>query len=193
MKHICVYCGSSPGRLDAYAAGAKALAGALVQRGLGLVYGGASVGLMGAVADTVLQLGGHVVGVIPQGLARKEVVHRGLSELHLTSSMHERKTMMAELADGFIALPGGIGTFEELFEVWTWSQLGIHAKPCGLLNVAGYYDTLVNFLDHATTEQFLRPPQRDLLMVEQDPAVLLERFARYQRPSTQRWLDVTQT
>src|SRR5450830_419728 len=189
MKNICVYCGSSPGRLEAYAIGARALARALVDRNLGLVYGGAGIGLMGLVADTVLQLGGRAVGVIPEALARKEVVHKGLSELHITQSMHERKTMMAELSDGFIAMPGGIGTFEEIFEIWTWSQLGIHTKPCGLLNVAGYYDALTTFLDHAATEQFLKPQHRSLLIVEHEPAALLDRFASYQPPSVQKWLD----
>jgi len=189
MKNICVYCGSSPGRLEAYAIGARALARALVDRDLGLVYGGAGIGLMGLVADTVLQLGGRAVGVIPEALARKEVVHKGLSELHITQSMHERKTMMAELSDGFIAMPGGIGTFEEIFEIWTWAQLGIHAKPCGLLNVAGYYDALTTFLDHAAAEQFLKPQHRSLLIVEHEPEALLDRFASYQPPSVQKWLD----
>ena len=188
MKAVCVYCGSSPGRLEAYADGARALGQALVARDLGLVYGGASIGLMGLVADTVLQLGGRVVGVIPQALARKEVVHRHLTELHVTQSMHQRKTMMAELSDGFIAMPGGIGTFEEIFEIWTWAQLGIHAKPCGLLNVAGYFDALINFLDHATAEQFLKAPHRAQLIVEQQPLALLDQFGAYQPPSTAKWL-----
>lgn len=189
MKAVCVYCGSSPGRLEDYADGARALAGALVTRDLGLVYGGASIGLMGLVADAVLQLGGRAVGVIPQALARKEVVHRHLTELHVTQSMHERKTMMAELSDGFIAMPGGIGTFEEIFEIWTWAQLGIHAKPCGLLNVAGYYDALTTFLDHAAAEQFMKPPHRAMLIVEQQPEALLDRFARYQPIPVRKWLD----
>lgn len=189
MKNICVYCGSSPGLRPDYAQAARALAAAMVQRKLGLVYGGASVGLMGQVADAVLQLGGRVVGVIPEALARREVAHHGLTELHITHSMHERKTLMAELSDGFVALPGGIGTFEEIFEIWTWSQLGIHAKPCGLLNVAGYYDALTTFLDHATHEQFLRPTHRSLLMIESEPGALLDRFASYAQPSLQKWLE----
>ena len=193
MKAICVYCGSSPGRLDVYASAARALGQAMVERDLGLVYGGASIGLMGLIADTVMQLGGRAVGVIPKGLARKEVVHRHLTELHVTQSMHERKTLMAELSDGFIAMPGGIGTFEEIFEIWTWAQLGIHAKPCGLLNVAGYYDALTNFLDHAAAEQFLKPDQRSLLMVEQEPQALLDRFASYQPPSVRKWLDADES
>lgn len=188
MKNICVYCGSSSGRLPAYAEGARALAHALVARDWGLVYGGASIGLMGLVADTVLQLGGRVVGVIPEALARKEVAHAGLTQLHVTQSMHERKTLMAELSDGFIAMPGGIGTFEEIFEIWTWAQLGIHAKPCGLLNVAGYYDALTTFLDHATHEQFMKPPHRSLLIVEPEPVALLDRFDRFEPPQIQKWL-----
>ena len=148
---------------------------------------------MGLIADTVLQLGGRVVGVIPQALARKEVVHRHLTELHVTQSMHERKTMMAELSDGFIAMPGGIGTFEEIFEIWTWAQLGIHAKPCGLLNVAGYYDALTTFLDHAAAEQFLKPPHRSLLIVEQAPQALLDRFVSYRSPRVQKWLEADES
>jgi hypothetical protein len=193
MKAICVYCGSSPGRLEVYASAARALGQALVERDLGLVYGGASIGLMGLIADTVLQLGGRAVGVIPQALARKEVVHRHLTELHVTQSMHERKTLMADLSDGFIAMPGGIGTFEEIFEIWTWAQLGIHTKPCGLLNVAGYYDALSTFLDHAAAEQFLKPPHRSLLIVEQEPQALLDRFASYQPPSVRKWLDADES
>lgn len=193
MKAICVYCGSSPGRLEVYASAARALGQVLVERDLGLVYGGASIGLMGLIADTVLQLGGRAVGVIPQALARKEVVHRHLTELHVTRSMHERKTLMADLSDGFIAMPGGIGTFEEIFEIWTWAQLGIHAKPCGLLNVAGYYDALNTFLDHAAAEQFLKPPHRSLLIVEQAPQALLDRFASYQPPSVRKWLDADES
>ena len=189
MKNMCVYCGSSPGRLDVYAEGARALARALVTRDLGLVYGGASIGLMGLIADSVLAMGGRAVGVIPHALAQKEVAHKGLTELHITQSMHERKTLMAELSDGFIAMPGGIGTFEEIFEVWTWAQLGIHAKPCGLLNVGGYYDALTTFLDHATAEQFLKPPHRSLLVVESGPDALLDRFASYQAPGMQKWLN----
>lgn len=193
MKNICVYCGSSPGRLETYSDGARALGQALVARDLGLVYGGASVGLMGLVADAVLQLGGRVIGVIPQALERKELAHKGLTELHITDSMHERKMRMAELSDGFIAMPGGIGTFEEIFEIWTWAQLGFHAKPCGLLNVAGYYDGLTAFLDHAVAEQFVKPPHRTILLVEQQPDALLDRFAGYQAPSAHKWVEREQT
>jgi len=193
MKNICVYCGSNPGRLAAYADGARSLAKALVDRDLGLVYGGASVGIMGLIANSVLQLGGRAVGVIPEALKRKEIEHTGLTELHVTRSMHERKTLMADLSDGFIALPGGVGTLEEIFEVWTWAQLGFHAKPCGLLNVAGYYDGLTAFLDHTVAEQFVRPAHRSTLMVEPTPDVLLDRFASYQAPTVQKWVEKGQT
>ena len=193
MKSLCVYCGSSSGRIDAYATAARALARAMVERGISLVYGGASVGIMGVVADEVLRLGGQAVGVIPESLMRKELAHAGLSELHVTPSMHARKTLMAELADGFVALPGGIGTFEEIFEVWTWAQLGFHGKPCGLLNAAGYYDGLVTFLDHAASEQFVRADQRRMLVVEADPVALLDRFASYSPPALPKWVGRDET
>ena len=193
MKSLCVYCGSSSGRLDAYAQAARALAGAMVERGIRLVYGGACVGIMGVVADEVLRRGGQAVGVIPESLMCKELAHAGLTELHVTPSMHARKTLMAELADGFVALPGGIGTFEEIFEVWTWAQLGFHGKPCGLLNVAGYYDGLTAFLDHAASEQFVRADQRRMLVVETDPAALLDRFAGYTPPVQPKWVGRDET
>lgn len=193
MKSICVYCGSSPGRLEAYSDAARHLAKSLVDRGIRLVYGGASVGIMGLVADTVLQLGGQAVGVIPEALVRKELAHRNLTELHVTQSMHERKTLMAELSDGFIALPGGIGTLEEIFEIWTWAQLGFHSKPCGLLNAAGYFDSLIAFLDHAVAEQFVKKPHRSMLMVSHDPEVLLDRFAGYEPPAIQKWVGKAET
>ena len=193
MTSLCVYCGSSSGRLEDYAAAARALAGAMVERGIRLVYGGASVGIMGAVADEVLRLGGEAVGVIPESLMRKELAHAALSELHVTPSMHARKTLMAELADGFVALPGGIGTFEEIFEVWTWAQLGFHCKPCGLLNVAGYYDGLVAFLDHAAGEQFVRAEHRQMLVVESTPEALLDRFASYTPPALPKWVGCDET
>ena len=193
IKSLCVYCGSSSGRIDAYTQAARALAAAMVERGIRLVYGGASVGIMGAVADEVLRLGGQAVGVIPESLMRKELAHASLSELHVTPSMHARKTLMAELADGFVALPGGIGTFEEIFEVWTWAQLGFHGKPCGLLNVAGYYDGLVTFLDHAAGEQFVRADQRRMLVVEAAPVALLDRFASYSPPALPKWVGRDET
>lgn len=193
MKSICVYCGSSHGRQDAYSSAAHDLAKSLVDRNLRLVYGGASVGIMGMVADAVLQLGGQAVGVIPEALARKEVAHTNLTELHVTQSMHERKTLMAELSDGFIALPGGIGTLEEIFEIWTWAQLGLHRKPCGLLNVKGYFDSLTTFLDHAVAEQFVKKPHRSMLIVEHEPRALLDRFASYEPPTIQKWVEKAET
>lgn len=190
---ICIYCGSSSGRLDAYASAAFALAESLVSRNIRLVYGGASIGIMGMVADQVLKLGGQVVGVIPKALAHKEVAHQHLTELHITQSMHERKMLMAELSDGFIALPGGIGTLEELFEIWTWAQLGFHHKPCGLLNVEGYYDALIKFLDHVRTEQFVKDHHHAMLMVETNPDALLDRYVNYQPPAVKHWLDKDET
>lgn len=193
LKTVCVYCGSSPGRLDAYADAARSLAALLVAQNIRLVYGGANVGIMGIMADTALRLGGEVVGVIPEALVQKEVAHTGLTELHVTRSMHERKTLMAELADGFIALPGGIGTLEELFEVWTWAQLGFHHKPCGLLNVEGYYNGLVAFLDHSASEQFVKAVHRDMLIVEGTPEALLARFQTYAAPVVSKWLEKQET
>lgn len=193
IESICVYCGSSPGRSEAYIAAASRLAEVLVSRNIRLVYGGAGIGIMGALADKVLALGGQVVGVIPKALAHKEVIHGKLSELHITHSMHERKMLMAELADGFIALPGGIGTLEELFEIWTWAQLGFHGKPCGLLNVAGFYDPLLQFLDHVLAEQFVKAEHRRLLLVETDAERLLTRFGDYRAPITKKWLDRDET
>jgi uncharacterized protein (TIGR00730 family) len=166
MKRVCVYCGSNVGRWSDYAEAAKDLARALVNRRLDLVYGGASVGVMGVLANTVLAEGGHVIGIIPQGLVDREVAHPGLSDLRVVASMHERKTLMAELSDGFIALPGGLGTLEELFEALTWAQLGLHQKPCGLLNVRNYYRSLIDFLDHAVAEQLLEAVYRAMLLVE---------------------------
>ncbi|WP_252106799.1 MULTISPECIES: TIGR00730 family Rossman fold protein [unclassified Halomonas] len=193
MKSLCIYCGSNPGRQEAYSRAARDLARSLVSRNLTLVYGGASVGIMGLIADTVLQLGGQAVGVIPESLVRKEVAHPNLTELHVTQSMHERKTLMAELSDGFIAMPGGIGTLEEIFEVWTWSQLGFHQKPCGLLNVEGYFDALTTFFDHAVAEQFVKQPHRSMLMVDSSSETLLERFTRYEPPTVNKWVGKAQT
>ncbi|TAN70689.1 MAG: TIGR00730 family Rossman fold protein [Methylobacter sp.] len=193
INSICIYCGSSPGRLDAYAFAACSLAESLVSRNIRLVYGGASIGIMGRVADQVLKLGGQAVGVIPTALSHKEVAHQHLTELHVTQSMHERKMLMAELSDGFIALPGGIGTLEELFEIWTWAQLGFHHKPCGLLNVAGYYDALITFLDHVRAEQFVKDHHHAMLMVETNPDVLLDRYANYQPPVVKHWLGKDET
>lgn len=190
---LCVFCGSSPGRNPAYLEAAVQLGDLLARQGIGLVYGGASVGLMGAVADAVLAGGGNVTGVIPRALATVEVAHNGLADLRVVKSMHQRKALMAELADGFIALPGGIGTLEELFEVWTWGALGEHAKPCGLLNVAGFYDGLAHFMDLVAGEGFLRPEYRAMLCVESGPEALLRAFARYVPPRGPRFIVEAET
>ena len=192
MQSLCVYCGSSAGRQTEYRQAARELADALVDRRIRLVYGGASVGLMGELADQVLARGGKAIGVMPQGLVDREVAHQGLSELKVVGSMHERKAMMAELSDGFIAMPGGLGTLEELFEILTWSQLGIHQKPCGLLNVRGYYDGLLGFLNLAVSEQFIRAPHRQLLITDPTVNPLLDAMAAYQSPVEHRWLDQAQ-
>jgi uncharacterized protein (TIGR00730 family) len=175
-RKICVFMGSRAGTRSEYVDAARQIGHELVERGYGLVYGGGNVGLMAVVADTVLECRGHVTGVIPENLVGKEVAHRGLSDLRIVQSMHERKAVMAELSDGFIALPGGIGTMEEFFEVLSWAQLGIHDKPCGLLNVCGYYGHIVRFLDYAVDEGFLKPQHRALLIAEEEPVRLLDRF-----------------
>ena len=182
MQSICVFSGSSHGRGESYLHHAEQLGSELARRGITVVYGGARVGTMGALADGALRAGGQVVGVIPQSLVEWDVAHQGLSELHVAADLHRRKAMMAERADAFIALPGGSGTLEELFEVWTWGQIGLHAKPVGLLNVDDYFTPLIAFLDHMAGEGFLHQPHRDMLIVERDLIVLLERFTRYQPP-----------
>jgi uncharacterized protein (TIGR00730 family) len=189
LASVCVYCGSSPGRLPEYRAAADAFGRLLARRGLRLVYGGGSTGLMGAVADGALAEGGTVTGVIPRGLLHREVGHEGLTEQIPVASMHERKQRMAELADAFVALPGGIGTLEELVEVFTWSQLGFQDKPCALLDVADFYAPFRTFLDHMVTERFLKPAHRDTLFVESDPEQLLERLAAYEPSREDKWLD----
>lgn len=178
---VCVYCGSRPGRLDSYGQAAQRTGEEIARRGWQLVYGGGKVGLMGQVADAAIAGGAAAIGVIPQRLMEREVGHAGLSELHVVQTMHERKQLMADRADAFIALPGGIGTFEELFEAWTWSQLGYHRKPLGLLNVDGYYDALLGFLDHTVAEGFLWPQQRETLIVQTDPVALLDAIAVHAR------------
>jgi uncharacterized protein (TIGR00730 family) len=193
IKSICVYCGSSSGRLEAYSNAARALAQELVSRKISLVYGGASIGIMGLLADTVLELGGRAVGVMPESLVRKEIAHKNLTELHVTQSMHERKSIMSDLSDGFIAMPGGLGTLEEIFEILTWSQLGFHGKPCGLLNVEGYFDSLTEFLDHSVKERFIKQVHRQMLIVESDPKVLLDRFSSYFPPVVEKWVREGQT
>lgn len=193
MKRICVYCGSSPGRDPRYRQAAEELGQAMVQRGLGLVYGGASVGIMGTIANTVLALGGEAIGVIPRALDAREIRHPGLTQQHVVGSMHERKAMMADLSDGFVALPGGWGTFEEIFEALTWAQLGFHAKPCGLLNESGYYDHLAAFLEHAIDQQFVKPVHREMLVVAGDANELLDRFETYRAPAVRKWISADET
>lgn len=185
---LCVFSGSSSGRRPAYAAAARALGGALAGRDIGVVYGGASVGLMGVLADAAQAGGGEVIGVMPQSLMDKEIGHPGLSDLRVVGSMHERKALMAELSDGFIALPGGAGTLEELFEVWTWAQLGHHRKPCALYNVDSYYDGLAEFLDRTVAEQFVKPVHREMLIVERDLDALLAAIASYEAPVVDKWI-----
>ena len=193
MRSICVFCGSRPGVRPAYRAAAEFLGKTLAERGLELVYGGGNVGLMGAVADACLAAGGKVVGVIPRALMEWEVGHEGLSRLEVVDSMHTRKARMAELADGFIALPGGLGTFEELFEILTWAQLGIHHKPCAVLNVDGYFDGFLQFLDSAVAQGFLRGEHRALLMVSPHLNDLLEQMANYRSPIHEQWLTEDET
>lgn len=193
MKRVCVFCGSSPGARPEYATAARTLGDALARRGLGLVYGGGRVGLMGILADSTLAAGGDVLGVIPRALATKELAHDGLSDLRVVGSMHERKALMAELADAFVAMPGGMGTLEELFEIVTWAQLGIHAKPCGLLNVEGYFDPLLALLDHAVTERFVRPEHRLLVLTSPDPVELLGALEKFHAPPLEKWIDREKT
>jgi uncharacterized protein (TIGR00730 family) len=192
LNSVCLFCGSSPGASPAYAEAAALLGRTLAGRGRTLVYGGGRVGLMGIAADAALAAGGKVIGVIPEALATRELAHPGVTELRIVESMHERKAMMSELADGFIALPGGIGTLEEWFEVWTWSQLGFQTKPCGLLNVAGYYDHLLAFLDHMTSERFLTEAHRSMAIVDDQPERLLDRLASHQLLQARKWIDATE-
>ena len=193
MKRVCVFCGSSPGARPGYRAAAEALGAAIAKRGLGLVYGGAHVGLMGVVADAALAQGGEVIGVLPRSLEAKELAHRNLSALYVVESMHERKALMAELSDAFVALPGGIGTLEETFEAWTWTQLGLHEKPCALLDVEGYYGSLQQFLDRAVAERFVRPEHRSMLLVEDDPERLLDALSGWRAPIVEKWLERGET
>jgi uncharacterized protein (TIGR00730 family) len=193
VKRVCVFSGSSPGADHAYRAAATDLGHRLAERGIELVYGGAHVGLMGALADAALEGGGRVTGVIPQSLVEREIAHPGLSDLRVVDSMHERKAAMAELADAFVALPGGVGTLEELFEVYTWNQLGLHAKPLGLFNVRGYFDGLARFLDHATAERFVTPQHRAMLLVSEDLDELLDGLAGWQAPAQPKWIDRAQS
>jgi len=188
LERICVFCGSSSGTRTAYREAAISLGRLLAQRGIGLVYGGSHLGLMGTLADTVMAAGGVVTGVMPRLLVEKEAAHTGLPDLRIVGSMHERKALMADLASGFIALPGGFGTLEEFCEVLTWAQLGVHAKPCGLLNVAGFYDPLLALLDHAVAERFLKPQNRDLVIADDDVARLVDRMACFRTPQVSKWI-----
>ena len=190
MRSVCVFCGSNPGTRPEYRAAAEATGELLARSEVRLVFGGGAIGLMGAVAAAAMRAGGEVVGVIPAALDRREIANRAVTELHIVETMHERKAMMAELSDGFVALPGGLGTFEELFEVWTWAQLGIHAKPVGLLNVAGFYDPLLTFLTSAAGEGFLRPQHLDLLVSETEPDRLIERMRDHRPPPVEKWLEL---
>ncbi len=189
LNSVCVFCGSSAGIRPAYRAAAESVGRLLAERGLTLVYGGGNVGLMGVVADACLSFGGRVIGVIPEVLVRKEVAHKGLSEMHVVGSMHERKALMADLAGAFLAMPGGVGTFEEFFEILTWSQLGLHQKACALLNVEGYYDPLLAMADHAVAEGFVKPAHRAMLLSESDPARILDRLSEYAVPQVEKWID----
>jgi uncharacterized protein (TIGR00730 family) len=193
VKRVCVYSGSSAGARPEYTTAAERLASALVGRGIDVVFGGGNVGLMKVVADTALAQGGRVIGVIPEALMAREIGHLDLTELHVVASMHERKAMMEELSDGFIALPGGFGTIEEIVEMATWAQLGLHTKPFGLLDVAGFYEHLAAFFDHAVAEGFIRPQHREMLIVSDDPDVLLDAFAAYEPPTVHKWIDRDET
>jgi uncharacterized protein (TIGR00730 family) len=194
VRRICVFCGANVGARPAYAEATEEFARLLVEEGVGVVYGGTEVGLMGRLADAALAAGGEVIGVIPGALVDKEIAHRGLTGLRVVGSMHERKALMAELSDGFVALPGGLGTLEELFEVYTWSQLGLHRKPCGLLDVEGYYAGIAAFLEHAVEERFLREEHRAMLVVDEDPRALLDRLLEWEPGIVQpKWIGREET
>ncbi|HET9404138.1 MAG TPA: TIGR00730 family Rossman fold protein [Burkholderiales bacterium] len=189
MRSVCVFCGSNTGTGGSYATAARELARAVAARRLRLVYGGGSIGLMGALGEAALAAGGHVIGVTPRQLVEREVVHAGLTELRVVETMHERKALMAELSDGFIALPGGLGTLDELFEMLTWTQLGIHRKPCALLDVEGYFGKLAAFLDHAVVERFIRAEHRAMLITGRNPETLLDQLASIRLPEISKWMD----
>ena len=184
LKRLCVFCGANAGNGPRYREASEALGQALVRAGIGLVYGGAGIGLMGTIADAVHNAGGEVIGVIPRNLVEREVAHHRINDLRVVESMHDRKALMAELSDGFIALPGGVGTLEELFEVWTWGHLGLHGKPCALLDVDGFYARLSQFLDHVDREGFLRQGVRDMLLIDDNPDRLISRMGLYRAPAT---------
>jgi uncharacterized protein (TIGR00730 family) len=193
IRRICVFCGSNAGSEPAYTEAARTLGQLFAREGIGLVYGGGSVGLMGEVADSVLGAGGEVIGVIPHALWAREVGHRDLTDLRIVETMHERKAMMADLADAFIALPGGLGTLEEIFEIWTWAQLGLHAKPLGFLDINGFYSPLMQFLDRAVREQFLKEPHRAIALIDDDAERLVRRFERWEAPRVEKWITREET
>jgi hypothetical protein len=193
IRRICVFCGSNKGADPAYVDAVRTLGRLFATEGIALVYGGGSVGLMGELADTVLTSGGEAIGVIPHALWAREVGHRGLTDLHIVDTMHERKAMMADLADAFIALPGGLGTLEEIFEIWTWAQLGLHAKPVGFLDVGGFYKPLMQFLDRAVRERFLKEEHRAIAILEEDPERLLRRFDSWTPPRVEKWITRDET
>ena len=193
MNNICVFCGSNSGSAPIYTQAAQELGALLVERQIQLIYGGGNVGLMGIIANHMLSLGGKVVGVIPGFLDAKEVGHKELTKMIVVNTMHERKQVMADMANGFIAMPGGFGTLDELCEILTWSQLGLHACPIGLLNVAGYFDPLINMFDHMTTQRFLNPKNREIVLVDHNPAKLLQKMEEYEAPDVEKWLDRTRT
>ena len=193
MKRVCVYCGSSTGNQSVYREAAEAMGSTLAAKGIGLVYGGGNVGLMGLVADAALAGGGEVIGVIPQSLADREIAHAGVTDLRIVDSMHTRKALMADLSDAFIAMPGGFGTFEEFFEAVTWTQLGVHRKPCGLLNAGGFYTPLAVFIDQAVTEGFIKPIHRASIVVDDNPGRLLDTLARIELPDVPKWIRKEET
>jgi uncharacterized protein (TIGR00730 family) len=193
IRRVCVFCGSSTGSDPTFAEAARELGRLFAREGIALVYGGGSVGLMGEVADAVLSSGGEVIGVIPHALWAREVGHRGLTDLRIVDTMHERKALMADLSDAFIALPGGLGTLEEIFEVWTWAQLGLHAKPLGFLDVNGFYTPLMDFLDRAVRARFVKEAHRAVAMVARDPEALLRRFENWEPPKVEKWITRDET
>lgn len=193
IRRICVFCGSNTGSDPVYAEAARELGTVFAREGIALVYGGGSVGLMGQLADAVLHAGGEAIGVIPHALWAREVGHRGLTDLRIVETMHERKAMMADLADAFIALPGGLGTFEEIFEIWTWAQLGLHAKPLGFLDVNGYYRPLMQFLDRAVRDRFVREEHRGIALIDADATTLVKRFETWQAPRVEKWITRDET
>lgn len=193
LRRVCVFCGANSGNRLAYTSSAKRMGKELAERAIGLVYGGGNIGLMGVVADACLEAGGHVIGVIPQALVDKEVAHQHLSDLRIVSSMHERKSMMAELSDAFVAMPGGFGTFEEWFEVVTWAQLGLHNKPCALLNVERYYEPLIRLIDHAVDEDFITQTHKQIVLSDSDPKRLLDKLSTWRSQPVERYITRTET